>query len=162
MSTCDRPQSKICTFRNNLYSFSDNFLISEPTTGEFYTISAEKTNYGVYNSEKLGTINILLDNQIITHERRVYNFFDVISDVGGIYEVIKTCILVFMGMYTNKLYNFYTVNHINHKYLEPIIMDQAARQKRNNRRVMANEDESNKEEEVGFIISQQLHMHHQI
>lgn len=137
-------------------------MISEPTTGEFYTISSEKTNYAMYNTEKLGTINIVLDNQIITHERRVYNFFDVISDVGGVYEVIRTSILVLMSMYTNKLYNFYTVNHINHKYLEPIIMDQAAKQKRNQRRVMANQDESNKEEEVGYVIYKLPHYHLQI
>lgn len=116
----------------------------------------------MYNTEKLGTINIVLDNQIITHERRVYNFFDVISDVGGVYEVIRTSILVLMSMYTNKLYNFYTVNHINHKYLEPIIMDQAAKQKRNQRRVMANQDESNKEEEVGYVIYKLPHYHLQI
>lgn len=61
----------------------------------------------------------MMDYQIVNHERRVYNFFDMVSDIGGVYEVIKTLMLIIMSTYTSKMYHFYTVNNINHRYLEP-------------------------------------------
>lgn len=92
-------------------------MISDPTSGEFYSVASGDSQYGPPFQGFVGGIIVKLDYQIVNHERRVYNFFDMISDIGGVYEVIKTVILIFMSSYTSKMYNFYTVNNINHRYI---------------------------------------------
>lgn len=100
----------ISSFGNNTYSFYDNYLMGDPKVGEFYSISSQSSSQTTYIDRLIGQITILLDNESVHYERRVYNLYDMIGDIGGIYQVVIALFFFFINLYTSKLYDFMLVN----------------------------------------------------
>lgn len=102
----------ILLLESNTYSFYDNYLISTPKVGEFYSISSQITTQTTYHECLIGMVTIFLDNEVVHYERRVYNLYDMIGDIGGIYQVLFTLFSFFLSMYTLKLYGFQMVHGV--------------------------------------------------
>lgn len=85
-------------------------MISNPNSGYFYTISREKVSNGAYWEGKVGQTTFYLDNQVLHYERRVYNLYNMIGDIGGINQVVMSILVIIMNMYTNKVYDYFTAN----------------------------------------------------
>lgn len=106
----------IFLFRSNTYSFYDNYLISQPKTGEFYSISDYFSSISPFSSDgTIGYVSIYLDNQAVHHERRVYNLYEMIGDIGGISQVILTLFMLALNQYTGPLFFFSFVNRLFQK-----------------------------------------------
>lgn len=98
---------------NNTYSFYDNYLISNPKIGEFYSISNHFSSQDAYEDCSFGVVSLYLDNESVHYERRVYNLYDMIGDVGGIYQVVFTLFYFFSNRYTSKLYGLQMINGLH-------------------------------------------------
>jgi hypothetical protein len=46
--------------------------------------------------EALFHTTLVLDQQAVMHERYIYNFFDLMGDLGGVKEVIMICFAIFL------------------------------------------------------------------
>lgn len=68
------------------------------------------TSQSPYRDGEIGQILIYLDNQVVHYERRVYNLYDLIGDIGGIYQIVISVFVFALNQYTEKLFNFYSVN----------------------------------------------------
>lgn len=99
--------------RKNSYTLYDSYLFSPPAEGEFYSLNHLQSDLLIMIDDDSYTLTIALDNEMVSYERRVYGLFDVISDIGGFYGIIKALTVLFMSNFTSKLYNFYTVNKFN-------------------------------------------------
>lgn len=106
-------------FRNNTYTFYDNYFSSQTKNGSFYTISDSTHTAGPYMTGYLGEVALQIDNKIIHHERKVYNLFELIGDLGGVNQIIVTLFGFFIEYYTNKLYEYETVSEFT-KYKSDI------------------------------------------
>lgn len=52
-------------------------------------------------------------NKVTHYERRVYNISDLIGDIGGINQIATVLIAFLLKMYSNKLYEFFSVSEFN-------------------------------------------------
>lgn len=96
--------------QKNEYTLYDNYLFSNPKKGSFYSISNDKVSASPMWDGYLGQTTFYLDNRVQHYERRVYNLYDMISDIGGINQVLMTLCMVLMGIYTNRIYEYFTAN----------------------------------------------------
>lgn len=102
--------------RKNKYSLDDNLLYGDIKNGSFYTISEQQSSQYPYYPGSICEITFNIDNQIMNYERKVYNLYDMIGDVGGIYSVLISIFLLFMNKYTEKLYNYSaTTDYLRYK-----------------------------------------------
>lgn len=92
-------------------------MLSEPKTGEFYSISQTSSGQNSYyvedffsNSQRVGTIKFSLDNEICHYERRIYNLYELIGDIGGIYQIILSIFAIALNHYTGINLKFLLVN----------------------------------------------------
>lgn len=94
--------------QKNEYALFDSYFTSNSKSDSFYSISHEKISYGPYYDGWIGDTRFYLDNSIHYYERKVYNLYDMISDIGGINQVVITFCMVIMNIYTNRIYDFFT------------------------------------------------------
>lgn len=99
--------------RRNTYTLYDSYLFSQPIEGEFYSLNRLESQLSSISKNNAYTLTITLDNEVVNYERRVYSLFDLISDIGGFYGIIKALTVLFMNEFTTKIYNYYTVNKFN-------------------------------------------------
>lgn len=93
-------------------SFDSYFFSDQENSGEFYTISNSQTSQAPYSKDGMAVLMLSLDNEVIHYERSVYNFFEMIGDVGGSFEFIKTICFMLIGGYTNKMYYYFSLNQM--------------------------------------------------
>lgn len=51
-------------------------------------------------------VEFVMENKITTYERRVYNVYEFIGDIGGINQIILSLLTFFMNFFSNKVYQF--------------------------------------------------------
>ena len=66
--------------------------------GEFYQVSQtfEGTYYDEVSQHTLYEMNIFLSQNGMEHTRSVYNLLDLMSDIGGLHEVVMIALGVFI------------------------------------------------------------------
>lgn len=99
--------------RKNKYTLYDSYLFADPIEGEFYSLTRLDSKLSAISNSNIYTLTIALDSEVVSFERRVYSLFDLISDIGGFYGIIKALTVLIMNGFTTKIYNFYSVNKFN-------------------------------------------------
>ena len=92
--------------RKNEYTLYDSiFGFNGDKSDVFYSI--EKTNVVPLSSDQvhLAQLNFKIDDQIDQYERTVQTVFEVVGTIGGNYEILRIWFGLFVGMYTNKMFN---------------------------------------------------------
>lgn len=109
-------ESTVNVVANN-YEVDNDYLFAPTKTGDFFSVDSYFTS--TYTDKMhtgagyLGEIKVLLKPTKITHKVKVYNFYDFIAQLGGIYglifEIFSVCTLYF----TKKIYEHSLVNTMN-------------------------------------------------
>lgn len=90
--------------RNNNVNLMDSLLdIGNEIKSNFYSI--EKTDndfYDIYANTYL-EINLTIDPNVDLYERKVYSFFDLTGQLGGLYEVLHTIIGIIVGLISSRI-----------------------------------------------------------
>lgn len=101
--------------RKNQYKINGNYLLDDYKEGSFYNSEKASQSYGaVYDSDLIfGSIQFSLDSTTVIYEASVYTLFDLISQVGGSFEVVREIFSFMIGYFYSKMYYHYTLNSIN-------------------------------------------------
>ena len=112
--------SALATYSNafvmqNKVDLQDDFIqFGDSKSGEFYTISRVQDSVNTRSSGNFFDLTIRLDNRKTLYERRVFSFLDLIGQVGGVNEIIEIFWVFFIGMYSEKLFQYSIVSKIYH------------------------------------------------
>lgn len=105
---------------DNSYVVEDTYFFPSSNRGNFSSIySMENSVYTKTNKEEdgiLGEIRFNNVNMRIDTQVQIYNFFDLIAQIGGVYELIFQFIGI-LGFYvSSKIYEYTLVNALNSNY----------------------------------------------
>jgi len=85
-------------YRKNVVNTSDNFGYAGESS-RFYDVQG--LNNDIFNVvqdfETIARVYIRLDTAQIKHERHEYDFFTLLGDVGGCYEILLQIAMFFLG-----------------------------------------------------------------
>lgn len=88
--------------RSNQYTLNDDYFSMGSKYGEFLSFSNSKINSrtNMFNNEiTAATFNFLIDDQIDQYERSFYSVWDLIGQLGGIYEIFYLFTFFFANYY---------------------------------------------------------------
>ena len=68
---------------------------------------------------------VRIDNQVDEYESSVQTIFEAIGTIGGIYEILKISLGLFVGIYTKKIYQHTVTTNVrpDDSILQPHILD---------------------------------------
>ena len=104
-------------WNKNEYSKSDNPFWFEQEQGFFYSFDRfQLDTYSLaQNQTHLSLLysKISISEEIEIYERSVFTFFDLVGQIGGIYELLEVSAAFFVGYYNSNMLNFKLVNKLN-------------------------------------------------
>lgn len=121
-------------FKNNTYEFYDSYFDSKANDGSFFTISSAEHLIQPFASGRIGLVELNIDNIITMYERKVYSLYQLISDIGGLSQIILILFSLVTRIYTNKLYEFEAVSEFNRAEFNYIQKDAQSDQLKTNDR----------------------------
>lgn len=79
------------------------FNYGDDKIGTFYSV--EKTDYDINLdvSSQLLNINFFIDQSEDFYQRKVYNFFDLTGQIGGLYEILSIIGGIFVAFFADKI-----------------------------------------------------------
>lgn len=106
----------------NNYEIQNDYLFSSKKEGSYYSLYASDTssytNREYTNVGFLGAYIINLQNIKISHYANIYNFYDLIGQLGGIYEMVFRFFSIFALYFVRKMYDHSWLNTLNHSKME--------------------------------------------
>lgn len=102
---------------HNTYDIDDNYMFPSTNKGSFYSIYSidisSATQKGSTNYGWLGSIAIMNAQIDIDSSVKIYNFYDLIGQLGGIYEIMFEFFGIFCFYIAKKMYDYSLVNTMN-------------------------------------------------
>ncbi|CAI2362670.1 unnamed protein product [Moneuplotes crassus] len=90
---------------NKAYDYTSIWYPSEPKEYTYYSIESVKDDLQAENgSGDLARINIILDKNYKIVERKVYTFYDMLGQVGGVMGIIYSLGSVCVSLFSGKIY----------------------------------------------------------
>ncbi|CAI2386814.1 unnamed protein product [Moneuplotes crassus] len=90
---------------NKAYDYTSIWYPSEPKEYTYYSIESVKDSLQAENgSGDLARINIILDKNYNIVERKVYTFYDMLGQVGGVMGIIYSLGSVCVNIFSGKIY----------------------------------------------------------
>ncbi|CAI2363052.1 unnamed protein product [Moneuplotes crassus] len=90
---------------NKAYDYTSVWYPSEPKEYTYYSIESVKDSLQAENgSGDLARINIILDKNYKIVERKVYTFYDMLGQVGGVMGIIYSLGSVCVSLFSGKIY----------------------------------------------------------
>ena len=88
----------------------------DTTTGsKFYSFSDEKRYFSNAIEDRILYLYFYMDYRQDSYEMSIYTFWDMIGIIGGVYEVTKVVLGLFMNIYSSKLMKIDLLNsYIQH------------------------------------------------
>ena len=88
----------------------------DTTTGsKFYSFSDEKRYFSNAIDDQILYLYFYMDYRQDSYEMSIYTFWDMIGIIGGVYEVTKVVLGLFMNIYSSKLMKIDLLNsYIQH------------------------------------------------
>lgn len=113
----------------NNFSIEDSLIFSSTKDDYFYSI--EPTSYSVGTEEYqnyygfLGVVQLKLGEIKNQYEVKIYNFYDLIAQIGGIYGIIYECIGLFAFYIAKRMYEYSLIKTITSD-MQSIDLDQSS------------------------------------
>lgn len=100
----------------NTYQIEDSFIFSSNKNGTFYSIYSSKPSTYTYTPGtdlgSLGRIELFIKDIKYHHDVKIYNFYDLIAQLGGIYEILYQIIGFVVFYVAKKIYDYSLVNFL--------------------------------------------------
>lgn len=93
----------------NTYEIQDNIINSyEKSSGAFYSLGRTISSYSQKEKEAEGLMRLIfqLGKRKNEYQRQVYNIFDLLSEVGGIFQFIQFIPMAIVGFISSKLFYY--------------------------------------------------------
>ena len=99
----------------------------DTTTGsKFYSFSDEKRYFSNAIEDRILYLYFYMDYRQDTYEMSIYTFWDMIGIIGGVYEVTKVVLGLFINIYSSKLMKIDLINSYIHN-----IQNEKVKQRKN-------------------------------
>jgi hypothetical protein len=76
---------------------------SDEKTGTFYSVKKDNYDFKYEYSGYLMSLTIVIDSTENFYQRKVYNFFDLTGQIGGLYEVLTLLGSIFVAFFAEKI-----------------------------------------------------------
>lgn len=101
----------------NNYTIEDSVIFSSYNHGAFYNIERKAYSVGTElyqnNAGFLGVIKLELGEIKNQYDVKIYNFYDLIAQIGGLYEVCFESIGLFAFYITKKMFEYSLINKMS-------------------------------------------------
>lgn len=92
--------------KENIINLEDSYIqITEGDEDTFYSVSNLREDMVAVTNEVRFAFSIGLDQEKTEFTRTVFSLLDVFAQLGGVFEVFNTGLLIFIGIYSQKMYN---------------------------------------------------------
>lgn len=99
--------------KENTYNIDNSYFYTNQQTGKFYSVSNSALSIGTIYSEYFGMISFWQDSEITHYDVTVYSFLDMMSTIGGIYEIVVVSLSILFTYISQKAYMFYIIHQIS-------------------------------------------------
>jgi hypothetical protein len=94
--------SDIYIKQNNLELMDSVFQFKGHEKRKFYSIESEKIDLYKFVTTYLRA-RILSSPQEVTYNRTVYSFLDMVAQLGGVFNVLRTISFLILGLYAERM-----------------------------------------------------------
>lgn len=101
----------------NTYDIHNSYLFSSKQKGFFYSLYSSEafsfTHRGMTDAGFIGSFEFKLKDINVSHYASIYNLYDLIGQLGGIYELVHEILSIFVLYFVKKIYDHSLLNTLN-------------------------------------------------
>jgi len=95
--------TEIYVMQNKLELMDSFYQYGNPEEQTFYSLSGGYKDTQVKITDAYINTYFFIDSKVTTHKRTVYSLLDMLSQLGGVFQVVKSLSFVILGYYAEKM-----------------------------------------------------------
>lgn len=100
--------------KKNTYSIDNSYGFSNPHIGTFYSVENYYSDFQKNDTSYIfNSAEFWLDSKTTHYEVSVYSFLDVVSTIGGIYEIVTVLLYLLFNYISNKIFQYYSIINLS-------------------------------------------------
>ena len=96
-------QTQIYIKENRLELMDSFFQYESYDKHKYYSISGGTEDVQTFKDNSYIVTYFMLDSEVTTYRRTVFSFLDMFAQIGGVYQVVRSIMFLFIGFYAERM-----------------------------------------------------------